>query len=271
MAPTVYVAELSSNPGRSHLYPDTLDDILEGGLRVRRRPHRPPRSNKEYRPRGSVWLQSPLMGLTAEDSRQQAMSREEEEANISTNSISSSIDSNSSSNEDSNNTVYRSGSSGDESLDSDREAKSWSRDEILQHQQQQCQRLLLLRRREGLLDITMRTVNLMRRNQQLQHRLAALQAETRAFVRSVLNNPENQAIRELTQRTRRRSNSEDEDEYGTSIKRLKEENSIITISTTSTTATSNSPTSPTTTTTGLTSATTMEQDPVVSESDNSEK
>lgn len=48
------------------------------------------------------------------------------------------------------------------------------------------------RRREGLLDITVRTIALIRRNQQLQLRLSALQAETRAFVQSVLKNPENQ-------------------------------------------------------------------------------
>lgn len=35
-------------------------------------------------------------------------------------------------------------------------------------------------------------MDLLRRNQQLQDRLTALQAETRAFVRSVLNNTENQ-------------------------------------------------------------------------------
>jgi hypothetical protein len=118
------------------------------------------------------------MGLTADDLQQQATSRgEEEEANISANSISSScIDTRS------NNTEYGSEGSHDCSSPSDKHEK-WSREEILEHQQQQCQRLLLLRKREGLLDITVRTVNLVRRNQQLQHRLAALQAETRAFVR----------------------------------------------------------------------------------------
>jgi len=28
MAPTVYVSDLVSNPSRSHIYPDTLDDFL---------------------------------------------------------------------------------------------------------------------------------------------------------------------------------------------------------------------------------------------------
>lgn len=53
------------------------------------------------------------------------------------------------------------------------------------------QQMRILRRREGLLDITIRTMALLRRNQQLQYRLSALQAETRAFVQSVLSNPEN--------------------------------------------------------------------------------
>jgi hypothetical protein len=120
------------------------------------------------------------MGLTADDLQQQATSREEdEEANISANNInsgSSCVDTSS------NNTEYRSEGRRDCSSPSDKHEKR-SRGEILEHQQQQCQRLLLLQKREGLLDITVRTVNLVRRNQQLQHRLAALQAETRAFVR----------------------------------------------------------------------------------------
>jgi hypothetical protein len=111
------------------------------------------------------------MGLTADDLRHQATSRGEEKANFSTNS-------------NSDNTEYRSEDSMDCKSPSRRHEK-WSREEILKHQQQQCQRILLLRRRESLLDITVRTVNLIRRNQQLQHRLAALQAETRAFVRLV--------------------------------------------------------------------------------------
>jgi hypothetical protein len=75
----------------------------------------------------------------------------------------------------------------DKSLDLDH-FKSWSRNS-------HCHRLLLLRRREGLLDITVRTVALIRRNHQLQIRLAALQAETKEFVRSVMSNPENQEIK----------------------------------------------------------------------------
>ena len=79
--------------------------------------------------------------------------------------------------------AYRSEDSHDCSSPTDKNEK-WKR-EILEQQRQQTERLLLLRRREGLLDITVRTVNLVRRNQQLQNRLAALQAETRAFIRSV--------------------------------------------------------------------------------------
>ncbi|KAJ9577142.1 hypothetical protein L9F63_027892 [Diploptera punctata] len=215
--------------------------VLGGGLRVRRRPHRLPRGNKERRARGSIWLQSPPMGLTAEDTRQQV-----EEANISTNSISSS----NSSIEDSDNSAYR---SGEDSLDcksccsSDKEEKVWSKEEI--------QQLVLLKRREGLLDITMRTVNLMRRNQQLQHRLAALQAETRAFVRSVLSNPENQAIRELTLRSRRKlkSESDEEDSAGKKAKSEDENNSTIITNTTETIIPNEE--------------TKMEQDPSVTEGD----
>lgn len=195
------------------------------------------------------------MGLTADDLQQQATSRgEEEEANISANSISSScIDTRS------NNTEYGSEGSQDCSSPSDKREK-WSREQILEHQQQQCQRLLLLRKREGLLDITVRTVNLVRRNQQLQHRLAALQAETRAFVRSVLNNPENQAIRELTSRSKRKSRNEDENDDNGS-KRLKLDS--ITTSTTTTTTTTTAATA--------NSATKVEQDPAVSESDSNQK
>jgi hypothetical protein len=101
------------------------------------------------------------MGLTADDLQQQATSREdeEEEANISSNSCTDAS---------SNDTEY---------------GADHSHSAADKPGQRQCQRLLLLQKREGLIDITVRTVNLVRRNQQLQHRLAALQAETRAFVR----------------------------------------------------------------------------------------
>lgn len=105
-----------------------------------------------------MWLQSSLMGPTVDDSQQQATSREEDE--------------------------YRSEDSLDCRSPTDKNDK-WRREEILEQQRQQTERILLLRRREGLLDITVRTVNLVRRNQQLQNRLAALQAETRAFIRLV--------------------------------------------------------------------------------------
>lgn len=46
------------------------------------------------------------------------------------------------------------------------------------------------------MDIAIKTVKLMRRNQILQKKLSQLQSETQAFIQSVLDNPENQAIKE---------------------------------------------------------------------------
>ncbi|EGI70172.1 hypothetical protein G5I_00930 [Acromyrmex echinatior] len=54
---------------------------------------------------------------------------------------------------------------------------------------------LVAERRRDLLSIVMRTIILVRRNRILQRRLNALRAETRRFLRSVLNNPENQQRR----------------------------------------------------------------------------
>lgn len=54
----------------------------------------------------------------------------------------------------------------------------------------------LKRQNYGLLEIAIRTVHLMKRNQILQERLAQLQAETQAFITSVMSNPENKEIRE---------------------------------------------------------------------------
>jgi hypothetical protein len=34
MAPTVYVSDMASNPNRSHLHPDTLDDLLGESLQA---------------------------------------------------------------------------------------------------------------------------------------------------------------------------------------------------------------------------------------------
>ncbi len=45
--------------------------------------------------------------------------------------------------------------------------------------------------RSGLLDVTMRTAELMRRNEQLARDLAQLRRDADAFVRDVLSNPEN--------------------------------------------------------------------------------
>lgn len=48
---------------------------------------------------------------------------------------------------------------------------------------------------KGLFDIALKTVKLIRRNQELQMRLAQLQEETKAFIESVMANPENESLR----------------------------------------------------------------------------
>lgn len=48
----------------------------------------------------------------------------------------------------------------------------------------------------GLIEIALRTVHLIQRNQLLQAKLAQLQAETQAFITSVMANPENRELRE---------------------------------------------------------------------------
>uniref|UniRef100_A0A182NRM4 Uncharacterized protein n=1 Tax=Anopheles dirus TaxID=7168 RepID=A0A182NRM4_9DIPT len=48
---------------------------------------------------------------------------------------------------------------------------------------------------KGLFDIALKTVKLIRRNQELQLRLAQLQEETNAFIDSVMANPENESLR----------------------------------------------------------------------------
>ncbi|XP_017755987.1 PREDICTED: uncharacterized protein LOC108547820 [Eufriesea mexicana] len=55
---------------------------------------------------------------------------------------------------------------------------------------------VFLARRKGLLDIVVRTMALVRRNNILQKRVNALRAETRDFIHSVLNNPENKCIQQ---------------------------------------------------------------------------
>ncbi|XP_043788519.1 uncharacterized protein LOC122712738 [Apis laboriosa] len=55
---------------------------------------------------------------------------------------------------------------------------------------------VFLARRKGLLDIVVRTMALIRRNNILQERVNALRAETRDFIHSVLNNPENKCIQQ---------------------------------------------------------------------------
>lgn len=49
-------------------------------------------------------------------------------------------------------------------------------------------------RQSGLLDITLKTAELLRKNQALQQEIETLQKETRSFVLSVLSNPENRHI-----------------------------------------------------------------------------
>ncbi|KAG7206478.1 hypothetical protein KM043_003823 [Ampulex compressa] len=58
---------------------------------------------------------------------------------------------------------------------------------------------VFLVRKEGLLDIVVRTMALVRRNHILQARVNALRAETRDFIRSVLNNPENKRRQERSE------------------------------------------------------------------------
>lgn len=48
---------------------------------------------------------------------------------------------------------------------------------------------------KGLFDIALKTVKLIRRNQELQMRLAQLAQETNAFIESVMSNPENETLR----------------------------------------------------------------------------
>ncbi|KOC67335.1 hypothetical protein WH47_09252 [Habropoda laboriosa] len=55
---------------------------------------------------------------------------------------------------------------------------------------------VFLARRKGLLDIVVRTMALIRRNNILQERVNALRAETRDFIHSVLNNPENKCMQQ---------------------------------------------------------------------------
>lgn len=59
---------------------------------------------------------------------------------------------------------------------------------------------------KGLFDIALKTVKLIRRNQELQLRLSQLQEETNAFIESVMANPENESLRSRF--------------YGTQIKRI---------------------------------------------------
>lgn len=73
---------------------------------------------------------------------------------------------------------------------------------------------VFLARRKGLLDIIVRTMALVRRNNILQERVNALSAETRDFIHSVLNNPENKCAQHRLDA----SNSENENISSTTEK-----------------------------------------------------
>ena len=83
--------------------------------------------------------------------------------------------------------------------------------------------------------------------------------------RSVLDNPENQEIRELASRSRRKSRGEDENEDNSS-KKLKLEAVANTVTATNTTTTTTTDTTTTTTT-----DTKVEQGPAVLESESNKK
>ncbi|XP_076236918.1 uncharacterized protein LOC143180821 [Calliopsis andreniformis] len=55
---------------------------------------------------------------------------------------------------------------------------------------------VFLARRKGLLDIVVRTMALVRRNNILQEKVNALRDEIREFIHSVLNNPENKCLQQ---------------------------------------------------------------------------
>ncbi|KZC09978.1 PREDICTED: uncharacterized protein LOC107188103 [Dufourea novaeangliae] len=74
---------------------------------------------------------------------------------------------------------------------------------------------VFLARRKGLLDIVVRTMALVRRNNILQEKVNALSAETRDFIHSVLNNPENKSTQ---QRLDDDSDCKDEDVSSTTEK-----------------------------------------------------
>ncbi|XP_063225588.1 uncharacterized protein LOC134532727 [Bacillus rossius redtenbacheri] len=197
MAPTVYVEELAASgmedaysaPPASFAY---IDCLLQGvgrrALHSRQQSHRTLKLHKWRRARAGTWRLPLLAGSMATDTAHDDDTRV----------TASSTDSSGSGGSDGSNnaTGYRAvtgAGAADRSASPLRaydKTAAWVEDSA--PEQERCrQRLQLLRRREGLLDITMRTVALMRRNERLQLQLSALQEETRAFVRSVLDNPEN--------------------------------------------------------------------------------
>ncbi|XP_068224332.1 uncharacterized protein Cipc [Palaemon carinicauda] len=66
--------------------------------------------------------------------------------------------------------------------------------ESYEHRRKRFLRTAEALRHSGLLDITMKTAELLRKNQDLQKEIENLQKETRSFVLSVLTNPENRPV-----------------------------------------------------------------------------
>lgn len=48
---------------------------------------------------------------------------------------------------------------------------------------------------KNLFDITIRTIKLIKRNQELHTKLSQLQSDTKTFFKSIMENPENQMLR----------------------------------------------------------------------------
>ena len=67
------------------------------------------------------------------------------------------------------------------------------------------ERTLNVLNRSGLLDITMKTAELMKQNNQLNKELQQLRSDTEMFVASVLSNPENRGLVEMQQQSKQQS------------------------------------------------------------------
>lgn len=193
MAPTVCLADIPERPR----VPFTLDthlintkSIYSEGLRSLTTIHRR-RLHRVFRIRDNK-VRTILMGLVVEDDCDASVGQREA---------------------DSPELQYTRNSGAVAAADSIESGRTWRPDAQTCSQQH----MHMLRRRDGLLDITLRTMALLRRNQQLQCRLSALQAETRAFVQSVLNNPENSQQNEDNGVNSEREEEEEEMEVKHSI------------------------------------------------------